>query len=69
MMTMLSGADQRPLPGGGALPYLTRRYVPLNRVSFCGKNCATGCPFLTKIMRQSIVIGKEFMRQGVTAKI
>ena len=33
-------------PGGGALPYLTRRDVLLNGVSFCGKNNATACPFL-----------------------
>ena len=29
-------------PRGGVLPYLTWRDVPLNRVSFCGKNYATG---------------------------
>ena len=51
--------------GGGALPYLTRQDVTLNRVSFYVKNYATGCPYLTKIMRQGIVIGKEIMRQGI----
>ena len=54
--------------GGGVLPYLTRRDVPLNRVSFCGKNYATGCPFLIKIMRQGITIDKKIMRQGITWK-
>ena len=52
-------------PGGGVLPYLTRRDVPFNRVSFCGKNYVIGCPFLTKIMRQGIIIGKKIMRQGI----
>ena len=32
----------------GVLPYLTLRDVPFNRVSFYGKNYATGCPFLIK---------------------
>ena len=43
-------------PGGEVLLYLTCRDVPLNRVSFCGKNHATGCPFLIRIMRQGITI-------------
>ena len=38
-----------PPLGGGVLPYLTRWDVPLNRVSFYGKNYATGCPFLIKL--------------------
>ena len=49
----------------GVHPYLTRRDVPPKRVSFCGKNHATGCPFLTKIMRQGIVIRKKIMPQGI----
>ena len=53
--------------GGGVLPYLTWD-VPLNRVSFYGKNYATGCPFLIKIMRQGITIDKKIMRQGITWK-
>ena len=35
--------------GGGVLPYLTRRDVPLNRVSIYGTNYATGCPFLIEL--------------------
>ena len=42
--------------------------VPLNRVSFYGKNYATGCPFLIKIMRQGITIDKKTMRQGIMWK-
>ena len=52
----------------GLLPYLTRRGVPLNRVSFYGKNYATGCPFLIRIMRQGITIDKKIMRQGTFLK-
>ena len=54
--------------GGGALPYLTWRDVPLNRVSFYGKNDETGCPFLIKIMRQGITNNKKIMRQGIMWK-
>ena len=39
--------------------------MPLKGVSFCGKNYATGCPFLIKIMRQGITIDKKIMRQGI----
>ena len=49
------------LLGGGVLPYLSLRDVPLNRVSFYGKDYATGCPFLMKIMRQGIKIDKKIM--------
>ena len=42
--------------------------MPLNRVSFYGKNCATGCPFVTKIIRQGIKIDKNIMRQGIMLK-
>ena len=55
-------------PGGGVLPYMTSRDVPLNRVSFYGKNYATGCPFLIKIMRQGITIDKNIMQQGIMWK-
>ena len=56
-------------PGcGGVLPYLTRRDVPLNRVSFYSKIYATGCPFLTKVIRQSMTIDKEIMRQCIMWK-
>ena len=54
--------------GGGVLPYLTWRDVPLNTVSFYGKNYVTGCPFLIKIMRQGIKIDKKIMRQGIMWK-
>ena len=37
--------------------------MPLNKVSFCGKNGATGCPFLAKIMRQGITFDKNIRRQ------
>ena len=37
----LSCSSHITCPGGG-LPYLTRRDVLLNRVSFCGKDYATG---------------------------
>ena len=37
--------------------------MPLNRVSFYGKNYATGCPFLIKIMRQGIRIDKKIMNR------
>ena len=53
---------------GGLLPYLTWRDVPLNRVSFYGKNYATGFPFLIKIMQQGITIDKKIMRQGIMWK-
>ena len=39
--------------------------VPLNGVSFYGKNDATRRPLLTKIMRQGIKIDKKVMRQGI----
>ena len=42
--------------------------MSLNRVSFYGKNYATACPFLIKIMRQGITIDKKIMRQGITWK-
>ena len=42
--------------------------MPLNRVSFYGKNYATGCPFLIKIKRQGITIDKKVMRQGIMWK-
>ena len=42
--------------------------MPLNRVSFYGKNYVIGCPFLIKIMRQGITIDKKIMRQGITWK-
>ena len=54
--------------GGGVLSYLTWRDVPLNRVSFYGKNYATGCPFLIKIIRQGIIIDKKIMQQGIMWK-
>ena len=38
--------------------------MPLYRVSFYGKNYATGCSFLIRIMRQGITIDKKVMRQG-----
>ena len=34
-------------------------------MSFYGKNYATGCPFLIKVMRQGITIDKKIMRQGI----
>ena len=44
--------------GVGVLPYLTGRDKPLKRAFFYGKKYATGratgCPFLTKIMRHRI---------------
>ena len=46
----------------GELPYLIRRDVPLNRMSFYGKNYATRCPFLIKIMRQGTTADKKIMR-------
>ena len=42
--------------------------MPLNRVSFYGKNYATGCPFLIKIMRQGIIIDKKLLPQGIMWK-
>ena len=38
------------LEGEGVLSHLTRQDVPLNRVSFYGKNYVTGYPFLIKSM-------------------
>ena len=38
--------------------------MPFNRVSFYGKNDATGCPILIKIMRHGITIDKKISRQG-----
>ena len=37
-------------------------------MSFYGKNYATGCPFLIKIMLQGIIIDKKIMRQGIMWK-
>ena len=42
--------------------------MPLNRVSFYGKNYVIGCPFLIKIMRQGITIDKKIMRQDIMWK-
>ena len=42
--------------------------MPLNRVSFYGKNYATGCPFLIKIMREGITIDKKIMQEGIVWK-
>ena len=55
----MSSKKKHITKGGGILPYLTGRDVPLNRVSFFGKNYATVCPFLIKIMRQGITIDKK----------
>ena len=52
--------------GGGVLPYFTCPDVPLNRMSFYGKKYATGCPYLTKIMRQGITIAKKVMQPRVS---
>ena len=55
-----TSAPPQNSPGGeGVLPYLTLQDLPLNRVSFNGKNYAAGCPFRTKIMRQGIPIDKK----------
>ena len=43
---------------------LDLRDVPLNRVSFHGKNHATGCPFLIKIVRQGITMDKKNYDSG-----
>ena len=40
--------------------------MSLNRVSFYGKNYATGFFFLIKIMRPGITVDKKIMRQGIT---
>ena len=37
-------------------------------MSFYGKNYATGCLFLIKIMRQGITIDKKIMQQGIMWK-
>ena len=58
----------RELEACGVLTYLTWRDVPINRVSFYGKNYATGYPFLIRIMRQRITIDKKVMRQGIMSK-
>ena len=42
--------------------------MPLNRVSFYGKNHAIGYPSLIKIMRQGLTIDKKIMRQGIMWK-
>ena len=42
--------------------------MPLNRVSFYGKNYAIGYPLLIKIMRRGITIDKKIMRQGIMWK-
>ena len=52
-------------PGRGVLQYLTRRDVPLNRVSFHGKDYATGYLFLINIVLQGATIDKKIMRQGI----
>ena len=41
---------------GAPTPVFAWRDVPLNRVSFSGKNYATKCLFLTKVMGQGIIL-------------
>ena len=54
--------------GGGGTPILDLTGCAAQQGVLYGKNYATGCPFLIKIMRQGITIDKKIKRRGIMWK-